>query len=108
MSIFIPGYLYNIRENSVSNHIMDINHLKIISINYLLCAKLFYRYIKDFNKNLNYLYYDLKPFLTYILKIKVLKIVEYIPKLNDLLYNIINNKRISEDFKNFINYLYIY
>ena len=104
-NIFLPGYLYNLRENSMSNNFININHLKTISINYLLCFKLFYRYVKDFNKDLNYLYYDLKSFSIYLLKIKELKIIEYIPKLKELLYNIINNRYISEEFRSFINKL---
>ena len=104
-NIFLPGYLYYLRENSMSNNFININHLKTISINYLLCFKLFYRYVKDFNKDLNYLYYDLKSFSIYLLKIKELKIIEYIPKLKELLYNIINNRYISEEFRSFINKL---
>jgi hypothetical protein len=79
-NIFIPGYLYNIRKNSISNKFTDNNHLKIICINYLLYFKLFYRYIIDFNKDLNYLYYDLKAFSIYILRLKDFKIKEYILK----------------------------
>ena len=37
-------------------------HDIIVSINYLLYYKFLYRYIKDFNKDLNFLYYDIKQF----------------------------------------------
>jgi glycosyltransferase involved in cell wall biosynthesis len=105
-NIFIPGYLYNIRKNSISNKFTDNNHLKIICINYLLYFKLFYRYIIDFNKDLNYLYYDLKAFSIYILRLKDFKIKEYILKSKELFNNIINNKNISRDFKYFISHIY--
>ena len=107
-NIFLPGYLYFLRENSMSNKINDNNHLKKVCINYLLYFKLFYRYIKEFNKDLNYIYYDLFYFSHYIIKLKDLNIIEYIPQAKEYLYNIINNKNISKKFYNFINKLIFY
>ena len=62
----MPGYLYILRKNSMSNKIQDNNHLKTICMNYLLYFRLFYRYIKDFNKDLNYFYYDFAFFSPYL------------------------------------------
>jgi glycosyltransferase involved in cell wall biosynthesis len=101
-NIFIPGYLYNIRKNSISNKFTDNNHLKIICINYLLYFKLFYRYIIDFNKDLNYLYYDLKAFSIYILRLKDFKIKEYILKSKELFNNIIKQIFLREYNKSLI------
>lgn len=92
----------------MSNNINDNNHLKKVCINYLLYFKLFYRYIKEFNKDLNYIYYDLFYFSHYIMKLKDLNIIEYIPKAKEYLYNIINNKNIPKEFYNFINKLIFY
>ena len=107
-NIFLPGYLYIIRQKSVTNRIKENNHLKLITINYLMYYKLFYRYIKDFNKNLDYLYYDLSCFISNLLKLKELNIVEYIPDALKFFNSIINNKKCSKDFKNFINKLILY
>ena len=71
-------------------------------------ALIIYRYIKEFNKDLNYIYYDLFYFSHYIIKLKDLNIIEYIPQAKEYLYNIINNKNISKKFYNFINKLIFY
>ena len=107
-NIFLPGYLYFLRENSMSNKLKDYNHLKKICINYLIYFNLFYRYIIDFNKDLNYFYYELISFSPYIMNFKALNIIEYIPKVKAYLYNIINNKNISKELYNFINKLIFY
>ena len=107
-NIFLPGYLYSIRKKSITNDINEDYHLKIVSINYLLYYKLFYRYIKDFNKNLDYLYYDIFTFSPYLLNLKKLKVDEFILDSLKFFNNIINDKKISNDFKNFINKLILF
>ena len=107
-NIFLPGYLYFLRENSMSTNLKDNNHFKIVCINYLLYFRLLYRYIKDFNKDLNYFYYDLMPFSSYIKGLKEFNITEYIPKAKEFLNNIINNKKISCELNKFINNLILY
>jgi len=104
-NIFLPGYLYSIRKKSITNDINEDNHLKIVSINYLLYYKLFYRYIKDFNKNLDYLYYDIFTFSPYLLNLKKLKVDEFLHDSLKFFNKIINDKTISNNFKNFINKL---
>ena len=107
-NIFLPVYLYFLRENSMSTNLKDNNHFKIVCINYLLYFRLLYRYIKDFNKDLNYFYYDLMPFSSYIKGLKEFNITEYIPKAKEFLNNIINNKKISCELNKFINNLTFY
>ena len=92
----------------MSNKIQDNNHLKTICMNYLLYFRLFYRYIKDFNKDLNYFYYDLAFFSPYLFTIKELNISEYIPKAKEFVNNIIINKNIPKKFNSFINKLIFY
>ena len=74
----------------------------------MIYFKLFYRYIIDFNKDLNYFYYELIIFSPYIMNFKALNIIEYIPKVKEYLYNIIINKKISKELYNFINKLIFY
>lgn len=107
-NIFLPGYLYFLRKNSMSNKIIDNNHLKIVCMNYLLYFRLLYRYIKDFNKDLNYFYYDFVSFSPYLFTIKELNISEYIPKAKEFVNNIIINKNIPKKFNSFINKLIFY
>ena len=104
-NIFLPGYLYNIRKNSITNKLNENNHLKLVCYNFLLYYKLFYRYIKDFNKSLDYCYYDFSSFSPYLLNLKELNAVEYILEAKTFFNNIINNKKISKEFKDFINKL---
>lgn len=101
-NINLPGYLYNIRKNSMSNGKNGKKHDIIVSINYLLYYKFLYRYIKDFNKDLNFLYYDIKQFSFFLTNIIKLNITEYIPILIDFYKNIINEKNISKQFKKYI------
>jgi hypothetical protein len=81
----------------------DDKHNIIMSINYYLYYKLFYRYIKEFKKDINYLYYDMKEFAPYLLKFKDYKLSLYNSQLISLIKNIKNNNNISNEFKNFLN-----
>ena len=103
-NIKLPGYLYNIRKKSMSRINIHNNHDLIVSYNFLLYFKLFYKYIKDFKKELNFLFYDLTITYIYLLKLKDLKANEYILKTIDFLNEIIKND-ISTNFKNFIKNL---
>jgi len=107
-NIYLPGYLYNIRTHSMSNGKNGNIHDKIVSINYLLYFKFFYSYIKDFKKDLNYLYYDLKISSKYILNIKKLKIIEYFPTTVNFFETIINDEKASNEFKKYIYHLLSY
>ena len=96
----LPGYLYNIRKNSMSRMDIGKKHNIIISYNYLLYYKFFYKYIKDFKKDLNFLFNDLKLNYIYILRIQNLDGINYISKTIDFFIHIINDD-ISNEFKNF-------
>ena len=103
-NIKLPGYLYNIRKNSMSRTDNEIKHDIIVSYNYLLYFKLLYKYIKDFNKDLNYLYHDLKANYIYILKFRELNATNYI-YLSIYFFKEIINDNISLEFKTFVNQL---
>ena len=107
-NIFLPGYLYLIRKNSMSNGKNGKKHDIIVSINYLLYYKFFFRFIKEFKKDLNYLYYDLKVSSFYLLNLKKLKVVEYIPIAINLFICIFNEKNISKEFKDYIKKIILY
>ena len=101
-NINLPGYLYNLRKNSMSRGNNGIKHEIIVSINYLLFYKLFYRYALDYKKDLNYLYKDMQIFYSYLLIIKKYEVGEYLSLLNSLLYEIAKNDKASFKFKIFL------
>ena len=102
-NINLPGYLYNIRRNSMSRFNNDNKHNIIVIINYLLYYKFFNRYIKDFKKDINFLYYDLRLFIPILLKLKDYKLLLYNSILFSLIKEIINNNNLSNEFKNILN-----
>ena len=103
-NINLPGYLYNIRLNSMSRGKKGKKLEIITCYNYLLFYKLFYRYIKNFKKDFNYLYFDLKAFYYYLLKFKKFKALEYYPKISAF-FNRLKKENISKSFKMFIDFL---
>ena len=76
-NMFVPGYLYNNRKKSISRIGIGNMHYLIVSYNYLLYYKLLYKYIKDFKKDLNFLFYDINYTYSYILKFKDLNASNY-------------------------------
>ena len=71
-SLNIPGYLYNLRKSSISHSNEGTDFFKKKSISFILYFSLFYRYIKEFDKDRNYLYYELKNF-----GFEILNIIKY-------------------------------
>ena len=99
-NINLIGYLYNIRENSISHINEGIKTNLKIAHCILFFYKLFYKYIKDFKKDMNYLYNDLKVFDYYLKYIKQYSshLFGKVPVIN--FYKIIlKEKNISSDFK---------
>ena len=104
-NINLPGYLYNVRKRSMSRGNNGKKHELIVNTNYLLYFKLFYKYLKDFKKDLNYLYYDMKIFSSYLINFKKFKDNIYINNTISFLNEILNNTIISKDFEKFIRKL---
>lgn len=107
-NIEVPGYLYNIRKISMS-HGDGGKELKIIrSINYLLYFKIFYKYIKEFKKSRNFLYFEIKDFKKYLLDIKNYNVTKYIPQVVNYFNEIIKDKYVSVFFRNYTYQLLLY
>ena len=80
-NVNIPGYLYILREEGMSNDNKgNIGHDIILSYNFLLYFKFFYRYVRKFKKDINFFFHDFKPFSIYLLKLKDLNATAYIPE----------------------------
>ena len=103
----IPGYLYNLRKSSISHSNEGIDFLKKKSISFILYFSLFYRYIKEFDKDRNYLYYELKDFGFEIMNIIKYNNTEYYFKMaKNMLNDIINDNKANEEFKNYIKFYF--
>ena len=103
-NIKLPGYLYKIRKYSISRIDIGKAHDLIVSYNFLLYYKFFYKFLIDFKKDLDFLLHELKLTYFYILKLKELNNTHYLSETNDFLNQIIKNN-ISINFKNFIKNL---
>ena len=101
-NIFLPGYLYNIRTVSMSRGEGGIKLKKIRTINHYQYFFILYKYIKDFNKDRNFLMYEMKDLNHYVRFIKDLDIKEYIPKEIEFLNNLLEDPKVKYDFRNYI------
>jgi hypothetical protein len=101
-NIFLPGYLYNIRTVSMSRGEGGIKLKKIRTINHYQYFFILYKHIKDFNKDRNFLMYEMKDLNHYVRFIKDLDIKEYIPKEIEFLNNLLEDPKVKYDFRNYI------
>ena len=100
-NINLPGYLYIKRKVSMSRG--GGRKLKNLRAkNYIFYFKLFYKYIKDYNKDINILYYEMKDLEHIILKIKNYNITKYLRIHLNLLKKILKENIISIQFKNYL------
>ena len=107
-NINLPGYLYNLREDGMSSvNKGNIKHDIILSYNFLLYFKFFYKYIIKFNKDINFFLYDFKAFSVYLFKLKDLKAINYIPTAINFFKEIMGGN-IPKNFRTFINELLAY
>ena len=102
-NILLPGYLYNIRNVSMSRDEGGIELKKIRTINHYQYFFILYKYIKDFNKDRNFLMYEMKDLNQYVRFIKDLDIKEYIPKEIEFLNNLLEDPKVNNDFRNYID-----
>jgi len=101
-NIDLPGYLYIIRKVSMSRGDGGDKLKQIRAMNHFYYFKLFYKYIKDYQKDLNFLYYEMKDLKRFIFYIKESNMTKYIPIQVNLLYQILQEKNISLVFEDFI------
>ena len=107
-NIELPGYLYIIRKVSMSHGEGGIKLNIIRAINYYYYFKFFYRYIKQYNKNRNYLFYEMKNLKNNIMDIKYFNITEYILLEIKLIKEILEDPYSSQIFKDFLTELLMY
>ena len=101
-NIILPGYLYNIRNVSMSRGEGGIKLKKVRTINHYQYFYILYKYLKDFDKDRNFLMYEMKDLNHYVLFIKDLDMKEYIIKEIAFLKDLLTDNRVEEDFRKYI------
>ena len=76
--------------------------------NYSEYFGLFYKYIKDFNKDINILFYEMMNLERFILKIKETNMTKYIKSHLILMEKIINENILTDVFENYLRNLSFY
>ena len=90
-------------ENIITADDMMINIISYLRAkNYILYFKLFYKYIKDYNKDINILYYEMRDLEYIILKLKNYNITKYLRIHLNLLKKILKENILSTQFKNYL------
>ena len=101
-NINYPGYMYNIREKSMSHGIDNRKHQILFNYNYLLYNKKLYMIIKDFNKDRNFLFFNLLGTNFLLLQLKKIDKEKY-TEINEFYQDILKDKNISNIFKKYLN-----
>ena len=70
--------------------------------------QLLFRYIKDFNKDRNYLFYELQSCGFELIKLKKYNNQYFLKNASIMLKEIINDNKSSTEFKKFIKNQYIF
>ena len=106
-NVKLPGYLYIIRKASMSHSRSD--ELKEIRAKNFICYfQKFFKYIKDYKKDINILYNEMKNLNRQLLIIKRNNLTESKSVLLDLLNNILHEKNISIQFQIYLQQLSFY
>ena len=100
-NIDLPGYLYNIRKVSMSRGNGGIELKRVRTINHYLYFTTLYKYIKEFNKDRNYLFYELRDLQHFMRFIKECELFDCIPKAIAFFNEIIDDNNTSQEFKDF-------
>ena len=107
-NIFLPGYMYNIRQVSMSHGDGGDRLNQIRSINYLLYFKIIFKYIKQFEINRKILFYELKNLKRFIYFIKDNNMTVYENLTKDFMNEILNDCFADKIFKSFVIELLLY
>ena len=98
---FLPGYLYIIRKKSMSRGNCGSILAKTRAINYLLYFEIFYKYVKEYNKNRDFLFYEMKSLNHFLVNIKECY-SKYLLKEINLIEGLIEDTLISQEFKDYL------
>ena len=107
-NIYLPGYMYNIRQVSMSHGDGGDKLNEIRAMNYLLYFKIVYRYIKKFKLNRKILFYELRNLRRFIYFIKDYNATICENMTINFLNEIINDNYADKIFKSFVVELLLY
>ena len=103
-NINLPGYLYIKRKNSMSRGgNKKLKRLRVIS--YVHFFKIFYKYIKDYNKDRNILYYEMLNLEHFLYKLKEYNMSKFVSIQVDLIKKIQKDSLISTGFFDYLENL---
>ena len=106
-NINLPGYLYIKRKKSMSRG--GSRKVKAFRArNYFFYFKLLYKYIKDFNKDRNILFYEIKDLEFYIYRIKDNNNTNYIRNELNLIKSILKENILSIEFQHYLQKISIF
>ena len=103
-NINLPGYMYNIREKSMTHGKSNKSKQILFKYNHLLYLKKLYTYLKDFKKNRNFLFYELIKINKLIIELNNIT-SKYNKDIKIFYDDILEDKNSSELFKKFIKNL---
>ena len=107
-NINLPGYLLITKRKTKELYDENYNLKKIKLMNFILYINLFYNYIKEFNKDTNFLFFEMKYLNHWILKIKDNNLTQIITNLIVLIEQILKYNILSNEFRIYLNNLLIY
>ena len=107
-NINLPGYLYIKRKKSMSRG-GNIKTKVLRANNYFFYFKLLYNYIKDYNKDRNILFYEMKDLESYIYRIKDNNNNKKYKKMEiNLIKKILKENELSIEFQNYLQNVSIF
>ena len=107
-NIKLPGYLYILKQNSMSRGKISKKHRIKQNISFFYFFYLLYRNIKDFDRDRHFLFYDLNLFKIRLYEFKTLNIWKYIKILKKFLNDIKNDTKSFNELKNLVNNILIF
>ena len=107
-NIYLPGYLLINKRAKVEIYNNNFNLEKIKSMNLILYINVFYKYISEYNKDRNFLFFEMKYLNYLILEIKDKNLTQIITNVIELIERILKDKILSNDFGIFLNNLLTY
>ena len=100
-NINLPGYMYNIRQFSMTHGNSSKTKRELFCYNHLLYLKKLYKYIKKFNKSRIFLYYELRSIYLLLITLQKNPII-YKSEINEFYSEVYKDRNASKIFKRFI------
>ena len=107
-NIYLPGYMYNLRQLSMSRGEGGALLRQVRAINYLLYFKILFKYIKQFKIDRRILFNELKNLRRYIFSIKDNNMTIYENQTKNFMNEILNDNLSNKILKSIVVELLLY